>query len=89
MATVLIFAAVLAPIITGLVEMIKKAVNVPLNFVPVIALLVGLLIGFVAQPFTDLDYINRLWAGGLAGLASVGLFEVVKQRDGQSKEEEF
>lgn len=89
MADVLIFAGILTPIITGLVEMIKKAVNVPLNFVPVIALLVGLLIGFAAQPFTDLDYINRFWAGGLAGLASVGLFEVVKQREGQSKEEEF
>lgn len=35
MAAVLIFAAVLAPIITGLVEMIKKAINMPINFVPV------------------------------------------------------
>ena len=89
MAAVLIFAGILTPIITALVEMIKKAVNVPLNFIPIIALLVGLLIGFAAAPFTDLDYVNRFWAGGLAGLASVGLFEVVKQRDGQSKEGEF
>ena len=89
MAAVLIFAAVLAPIITALVEMIKKAVNMPINFIPVLALLVGLLIGFAAQPFTDLDYVNRLWAGGLAGLAATGLFELVKQREGQTKEEEF
>lgn len=86
MATVLIFAGILAPIITALVEMIKKAINMPINFVPVLALLVGLLIGFAAQPFTDLDYINRLWAGGLAGLAATGLFELIKQRDGQTKE---
>ena len=89
MADILILTSILVPIITGLVEMIKKAMNVPLNFIPVIALLVGLLIGFAAAPFTDLDYVNRFWAGGLAGLASVGLFEVVKQRDGQSKEREF
>ncbi|MDQ0427663.1 hypothetical protein QOZ98_000488 [Planomicrobium stackebrandtii] len=89
MAAVLIFAAVLAPIITALVEMIKKAVNMPINFIPVLALLVGLLIGLIAQPFTDLDYVNRLWAGGLAGLAATGLFELVKQRDGQPKEGEF
>lgn len=89
MAEVLIFAAVLAPIITALVEMIKKAVSMPINFIPVLALLVGLLIGFAAQPFTDLDYVNRLWAGGLAGLAATGLFELVKQRDGQTKEGEF
>lgn len=87
MATVLIFAAILAPIITALVEMIKKAVNMPINFVPVLALLVGLMVGFAAQPFTDLDYVNRLWAGGLAGLAATGLFELVKQRDGSTKED--
>lgn len=89
MAAVLIFATILAPIITALVEMIKKAVNIPINFVPVLALVVGLLIGFAAQPFTDLDYVNRLWAGGLAGLAATGLFELVKQREGQTKEGEF
>lgn len=86
MADVLIFSAVLAPIITALIEMIKKAVNMPINFVPVLALLVGLVIGFAAQPFTDLDNVNRLWAGGLAGLAATGLFELVKQRDGETKE---
>lgn len=58
MATELIFAAILAPIITALVEMIKKASNIPINFIPVLALLVGLLIGFAAQPFTDLDSVN-------------------------------
>lgn len=88
MSEVLLFAAVLAPIITALVEMLKKAVNMPINFVPVLALLVGLLIGLAAQPFTDLDHINRLWAGGLAGLAATGLFELVKQRDGSTKEGE-
>lgn len=85
MAAVLIFAAVLAPIITAVVEMVKKATSIPINFIPVLALLVGLIIGFAAHPFTDLDYINRLWAGGLAGLAATGLYEVVKQREGESK----
>lgn len=85
MATVLIFAAVLTPIITAVVEMVKKATSIPINFIPVLALLVGLIIGFAAQPFTDLDYINRLWAGGLAGLAATGLYEVVKQREVESK----
>lgn len=89
MAAVMIFAAILTPIITALVEMIKKATNIPINFIPVLALLVGLLIGFAAQPFTELDYVNRLWAGGLAGLAATGLFELVKQREGQTKEGEF
>jgi hypothetical protein len=88
MAEILVFATILTPIITGIVEMIKKAANIPINFVAVLALLVGLLIGFAGSPFTDLDVVNRLWAGGLAGLASVGLFEVVKQREGTTKEGE-
>lgn len=88
MADILILTSILVPVITGLVEAIKKAVNIKINFIPVVALLVGLIIGLAAQPFTDLDGINRLWAGGLAGLASVGLFEVVKQREGLSKEDD-
>ncbi|MFP3322059.1 holin [Planococcus sp. SIMBA_160] len=88
MTAVLFFASILVPIITALVEVIKKATNIPVNFVSVLALIVGLIIGFAAEPFTDLDYVNRLWAGGLAGLASVGLFEVVKQRETLKKEGE-
>lgn len=88
MTAVLIFASILAPIITALVEVIKKATNIPVNFVSVLALIVGLMIGFAAEPFTNLDYVNRLWAGGLAGLASVGLFEVLKQRESITKEGE-
>lgn len=85
MTAVLFFATILVPIVTALVEVVKKATNIPVNFVSVLALIVGLIIGFAAEPFTDLDYVNRLWAGGLAGLASVGLFEVVKQREGTTK----
>lgn len=88
MTAVLFFATILVPIVTALVEVVKKATNIPVNFVSVLAVIVGLIIGFAAEPFTDLDYVNRLWAGGLAGLASVGLFEVVKQREGLKKEGE-
>lgn len=88
MTAVLFFATILVPIVTALVEVVKKATNIPVNFVSVLALIVGLIIGFAAEPFTDLDYVNRLWAGGLAGLASVGLFEVVKQRETLKKEVE-
>ena len=73
MEEVLLFATVLLPIVTALVELIKKVV--------------GLIIGAVATPFTDFDIVLRLWAGGLAGLAGTGLFELVaKKRPGQTKE---
>lgn len=85
MEQVLIFATVLLPIVTALVEGIKKSVKLPVNILPVISLVVGLAIGAAAYPFTDMDLILRLWAGGFAGLAGTGLFELVKNRVGTTK----
>lgn len=87
MTEILFLVSILTPFITALTEVVKKAVNTPLNIVPVIALFIGLLVGFAAQPFSDLDLFLRLWAGAIAGLTATGLYEVVKQRDGESKEE--
>lgn len=88
MIDILFFASVLVPIITGLVEVIKRAVNLPINVIPVIALVVGLVVGFASSPFSDLELTIRLWAGVLAALAASGLFELVKQRDGYTKDGE-
>ncbi|GKV64667.1 MULTISPECIES: holin [unclassified Sporosarcina] len=86
MTEVLIFATVLAPIILALVQLVKKTVNIKNNLVSLIAFAVGLFVGVVAAPFTDLDIVLRLWAGGLAGLAATGLFELMDNQDGESKE---
>lgn len=85
MTEILILVSIITPIISGLTEAIKKSVNIPLNVVPVVSLVLGLLVGFAAQPVSDLETTLRLWAGGLAGLAATGLYEVVKQREGESK----
>ncbi|WP_153732514.1 holin [Sporosarcina obsidiansis] len=86
MTEVLIFATVLAPIILALVQLVKKTVNIKNNLVSLIAFTVGLFVGVVAAPFTDLDIVLRLWSGGLAGLAATGLFELMDNQDGESKE---
>lgn len=88
MAEVLIYTSVLTPIVIALIEVIKKAANMKDNFIPLLSLFVGLLIGFLGQNFTELDLINSLWAGALAGLSAVGLFEVGKKREGTTKEGE-
>lgn len=86
MEQVLIFATVLLPIVTAVVELIKKTVNLPKNLIPMISLVVGLFIGAIAYPFTDFELILRLWAGGFAGLAGTGLFEIMNKRDGMTKD---
>lgn len=80
MVEVMIFASILAPIIFALTEAIKRTEKVAPKLLPFVALALGILIGFAAQPFTDLDLALRLWAGGLAGLAATGLFELGTNR---------
>ncbi|HBS45994.1 holin [Paenibacillus sp. B2(2019)] len=84
---VMAFASILAVFVLALVQLVKNSINIPRNAVPIIGLLIGLLIGAAAYPFTDLDIVLRLWAGGLAGLSATGLFELAfKDRPGTTKE---
>ncbi|MEK5435223.1 MULTISPECIES: holin [Paenibacillus] len=84
---VMAFASILAVFVLALVQLVKNSINIPRNAVPVIGLLIGLLIGAAAYPFTDLDIVLRLWAGGFAGLSATGLFELAfKDRPGTTKE---
>jgi hypothetical protein len=80
MQEVLLFSTVIAPIVLALIEVFKQTVKIPKNYIPLVALIVGLFVGYVAQPFTDLDLVLRLWAGGIAGLSATGLFELVNKR---------
>jgi hypothetical protein len=82
MQDVLVFATIISPVILALVELVKGTFPIRKNFVPLAALVLGLVVGYAAMPFTDLDLTLRLWAGGLAGLAATGLFELVTPRKG-------
>lgn len=84
---VLAFATVIAVFVLAAVEGIKRTVNVRRNALPAVGLVVGLLIGWVAYPFTDLELVLRLWSGALAGLSATGLFELAfSKREGTTKE---
>ncbi|WP_405168753.1 holin [Paenibacillus sp. FSL H3-0286] len=83
---VMAFASILAVFVLALVQLVKNSINIPRNAVPIIGLLIGLFIGVVAYPFTELDLVLRLWAGGLAGLSATGLFELAfKNSPGTTK----
>lgn len=85
MEAVMVFATILSPVILALVQLVKTTVKLPNNYLPLVALVIGLLVGLAAQPFTDLDLVLRLWAGGIAGLSATGLYEVATKRDGYTK----
>lgn len=73
MTAVLAFALVLLPIVLAVVELIKRTSQVNKQLVPLIAFVVGIFIGLIAWPFSDLEWALRLWAGGLS---ATGLFEL-------------
>ncbi|WP_342547640.1 holin [Paenibacillus sp. FSL P2-0089] len=84
---VLAFATLISVFVLALVQLVKTTVNVPRNLLPWIGLIIGLLIGWAAYPFSDLELTLRLWGGGLAGLSATGLFELVlSNRPGSTKE---
>lgn len=90
MEEILLFATILAPIILALTELVKKTTEVNKRFIPLIAFAIGLLTGLLATNFGNLETVERLWAGGLAGLSATGLFELAldKKEDEIIEEDE-
>lgn len=88
MLQILALATIIAPITMALVELVKRSIITKKNYIPLIAFVMGIFIGIVSFPFTELEITLRLWAGGIAGLASTGLFEITNYREGLTKESE-
>lgn len=79
MHDVLILATVIAPVVTGVVEGVKRTGYVSKRFMPLTAIIIGVALGAAAFPFSEITLVERLWSGGISGLASVGLFELGKR----------
>ncbi len=86
MTGILLLASIIAPVTLGVIEVIKQAFNVKKNILPLLGIIVGLAIGFLAAPISDIDLYLRLWAGGLSGLSASGLYELTSKREGTTKE---
>lgn len=77
MVEILAMATVIAPVTGGLVQAVKNATQVNKRYLPLMAVGLGIGLGAAAY-FLDAEIGIRLWAGGVSGLASVGLFELGK-----------
>lgn len=83
MVDILAIATVIAPITSGVVQAIKSATGVKKRYLPVLAMAVGIVLGAAAF-FVEIGIGERIWAGGISGLASVGLFELSKKSKGDN-----
>lgn len=69
----------IAAVTAGLTEVIKQATVIDDNKMPLVAIVVGLALGGLAIMITDFTVGELIWAGLIGGLASMGLFDVVKK----------
>jgi hypothetical protein len=81
MTDVLAFATVIAVIVSMAMETIKRTLGSRFkkNWIPAVSFFVGLVIGAISYPFTDMELIMRLWAGGISGWMASGIYETIKQ----------
>jgi uncharacterized membrane protein len=70
------FATVILPIVTAVVEAVKRGLHLNTRYAPLLSIVLGVVIGALAYPFTDFGLVERLWAGALAGLGAMGLFDL-------------
>ena len=84
MVEILAMATVIAPITGGVVQAVKKAVNLNKRYIPLVAMILGMALGAFAY-FMDAEIGLRVWAGGISGLAATGLFELGKNVKGAEK----
>lgn len=77
----MLLASIVLLVVNGFIEVVKRLFNVNKRFLPAIAVVVGAVIGALAI-FLDADLITRIWAGIVAGMSSVGLFELSKNAKG-------
>lgn len=78
MIQILTMATIIAPVTWGVVEAVKRATQLKKRYIPLMSLFIGVALGAVAF-FLNADFIVRMWAGGISGLAATGLFELGKK----------
>lgn len=83
----LVLASALALVVPLAMSAIKSAFNLPNNVVPLVAIILGAVLGGLSIPlFPQVSVFILIWAGAIAGAGGVGLREVVTQRDGYTKD---
>ena len=83
----LALASALAVIVPLAISAVKSAFNIPNNVIPLVAMLLGAVLGGLSLPlFPQVSVFMLIWAGAIAGAGGVGVREVVTQREGYSKD---
>jgi len=73
-----LLAVVLAPITTGIIQVVKQTLNIDNKYLPIISLLVGILVAVLIALGTGQDIVQYILVGVIGGLSASGLYDQKK-----------
>lgn len=74
----LIVAYAIVPFCNGIVEIVKRSLELPSRFVPVASLIIGALLGAIFSLIApNYNVVQLIMAGGIAGMASCGVYDII------------
>lgn len=83
-----VFVVWFAPFLAVVIEAVKLTFpGLDKRFLPLVAVVVGMVGGVAVFPFTSLDLYTRVLCGGACGLMATGLFEFSRQTKNIAKGE--
>ena len=78
MNNAVLMALVLAPITTGMIEVVKRTANIQERYLPLVSLLSGIAIAVLIALGTGQDIVQYIIVGVIGGLSSSGLYDQKK-----------
>ena len=78
MNNAVLMALVLAPITTGMIEVVKRTVNIQERYLPLVSLLSGVASAVLIALGTGQDIVQYILVGVIGGLSSSGLYDQKK-----------
>lgn len=81
MNNAVLVAVILAPITTGIIEVVKQTLNIDNQYLPVMSLLVGILVAVAIALGTGQDIVQFVLVGIVGGLSASGLYDQAKIKE--------
>lgn len=81
MNNAVLVAVILAPLTTGIIEVVKQTLNISNRYLPILSLLVGILIAVSIAFGTGQDVFQYVLVGIVGGLSASGLYDQTKLKE--------
>lgn len=85
MEQAILVSTILAPVITGLIQIIKQSNKVNNQYLPLVAIVVGVLFGGIYAYLFNETIPEYLLGGLISGLGAVGIYQTTQVPKGENK----